>query len=52
MNIAEALEVFDKKHIAKVLVELAEEHLRCPDNRRYVSIYGLIKVKNKVQTQW
>ncbi len=48
----EPSEVFDKKRISRVLVELAEECLRCPDNRHYVSMRGVIKVKSKVQTQW
>ena len=42
----------DKKHVAKVLVEHAEESLKCPDDRQYVSMSGVIKVKSKVQTQW
>lgn len=48
----EPMNTIDKKHISKVLVELAEEDLKCPDNRQYVSISGVIKVKSKVQTQW
>lgn len=46
------MSTFDKKHVSKVLVELAEDNLRCPDNRQYVSMSGVIKVKRKVQTQW
>ncbi len=48
----EAMNTIDKKQLSKVLVELAEENLRCPENRRYVSISGVVKVKSKVQTQW
>lgn len=42
----------DSKRVSKVLVELAEEDLRCPDNRQFVSMSGVIKVKSKVQTQY
>ena len=42
----------DSRYLSKVLVELAEEDLKCPDNRRYVSMSGVIKVKSKVQTQY
>lgn len=42
----------DSKHVSKVLVELAEENLRSPEDRQYVSMSGVIKVKSKVQTQW
>ena len=48
----EPKKTIDKKHISKVLVELAEENLKCPDNRQYVSMSGVIKVKSKVQTQY
>lgn len=51
-RIEEPMNTIDKKHISKVLVELAEENLKCPDNRQYVSMSGVIKVKSKVQTQW
>lgn len=46
------MSTIDKKYISKVLVELAEENLRCPENRQFVSMSGVIKVKSKVQTQW
>ncbi|MEQ9404984.1 MAG: hypothetical protein RIM99_15435 [Cyclobacteriaceae bacterium] len=46
------MSTIDKRHVSKVLVELAEENLKCPENRQYVSMSGVIKVKSKVQTQW
>lgn len=45
-------DIFDSKRISKTLVEQAEEDLRCPESRQYVSMKGVIKVKSKVQTQW
>ncbi len=48
----EQMSTIDKKHVSKVLVELAEENLKCPENRQYVSMSGVIKVKSKVQIQW
>lgn len=51
-NEIDMMNSIDKKHVSKVLVELAEENLRCPDDRQYVSMSGVIKVKSKVQTPW
>lgn len=51
-KLEKTMNAIDKKHISRVLVELAEEYLRCPENRQYVSMSGVIKVKSKVQTQW
>lgn len=48
----ENMNSIDSKHVSKVLVELAEENLKCPNDRQYVSMSGVIKVKSKVQTQW
>lgn len=51
-NPSDKMNSIDKKHVSKVLVEHAEESLRCPNDRQYVSMSGVIKVKSKVQTQW
>ena len=41
---------FDSKRISKTLLDLAEENFNCPENRRYISIQGLVKLKSKVST--
>ncbi len=50
MKSSNVIYTFDIKRISKTLLDLAEEDMCCPDNRKYISSNGLTKVRTKVNS--